>query len=69
MIMTDEASNGDGPIPFLVLGAGVKRGYKNEIRYTHSSALRTLQEIFKVGPYLGYAAQSNDLRDLFWTLP
>jgi phosphatidylinositol-3-phosphatase len=69
MIATDEASNGDGPIPFLVLGAGVKRGYKNEIRYTHSSLLRTLQEIFKVGPYLGYAAQSNDLKDLFWTLP
>jgi hypothetical protein len=69
MIMTDEASNGDGPIPFLVLGAGVKRGYKNEIRYTHSSLLRTLQEVFKVGPYLGYADQSNDLKDLFWTLP
>ena len=69
MIMTDEASNGDGPIPFLVLGEGAKRGYKNDIRYTHSSTLRTLEEIFKVGPFLGYAAQSNDLRDLFWTLP
>jgi hypothetical protein len=69
MIMTDEASNGDGPIPFLVLGAGVKHGYKNEIRYTHSSMLRTLEEIFKVGPMLGYAASSNDLKDLFWSLP
>lgn len=69
LITADEARNGDGPIPFLALGHGVKRGYKNEIRYTHSSLLRTLEEIFNVRPFLGYAAYSNDLRDLFWTLP
>ena len=68
-IVGDEAANGDGPIPFIALGHGVKHGYKNEIRYTHSSMLRTLQEIFHVGPLLGYAAYSNDLRDLFSTLP
>jgi phosphatidylinositol-3-phosphatase len=68
-IATDEARNGDGPIPFLALGHGVKRGYKNELRYTHSSLLRTLQEIFKVGPLLGYAANARDLRDLFSVFP
>jgi phosphatidylinositol-3-phosphatase len=68
-IVTDEAANGDGPIPFLVLGQGVKRGYGNEIRYTHSSLLRTLEEIYHVSPNLAYAAQAMDLRDLFWTLP
>jgi phosphatidylinositol-3-phosphatase len=68
-IVTDEAANGDGPIPFLVLGHGVKRGYKNEIRYTHSSLLRTLEEIFGVSPLLGNAARANDLRDLFTALP
>lgn len=69
LIMTDEAANGDGPIPFLALGQGVKHGYSNEIRYTHSSLLRTLQEIFKVGPMLGYAGRANDLRDLFSVFP
>jgi hypothetical protein len=68
-IATDEARNGDGPIPFLALGRGVKRGYRNEIRYTHSSLLRTLEEIFGVGPRLGHAASSNDLKDLFSVLP
>jgi phosphatidylinositol-3-phosphatase len=68
-IATDEAANGDGPIPFLVLGHGVKHGYKNEIRYTHSALLRTLEEIFRVGPLLGHAAYANDLRDLFSVFP
>lgn len=68
-IATDEARNGDGPIPFLALGHGVKRGYRNEIRYTHSALLRTLEEIFGVGPLLGYASRANDLRDLFSVFP
>ncbi len=68
-IVGDEAANGDGPIPFLALGHGVKKGYKNEIRYTHSALLRTLEEIFNVRPYLGNAAHSNDLRDLFSVFP
>src|ERR1700733_1560987 len=68
-IATDEAANGDGPITFMALGHSVKHGYKNEIRYTHSSLLRTLEEIFKVSPLLGYAAQATDLRDLFSTFP
>ena len=68
-VATDEARNGDGPIPFLALGHGVKRGYKNEIRYTHSSLLRTLEEIFHLSPMLGAAAGARDLRDLFSTYP
>jgi hypothetical protein len=68
-IATDEAQNGDGPIPFLALGHGVKHGYKNEVRYTHSSLLRTLEEIYQVGPPLGHAAHATDLRDLFSVFP
>jgi hypothetical protein len=39
----------------------------NSIHYDHSSTLKTLQEIFQVGPLLGAAAdsQTNDLSDLF----
>jgi len=45
--------------------------YASPIDYTHSSDLRTLQEIFHVkatggsSPYLGDAANANDLSDLF----
>jgi hypothetical protein len=35
------------------------------IAYSHSSDLRTMQEIFQVGPFLGDAANSHDLADLF----
>jgi phosphatidylinositol-3-phosphatase len=68
-ITADEAENGDGPIPFLALGDGVKKGYVNEVRYTHSSLLRTLEEIFKVSPMLGDAAKAEDLKDLFSVFP
>jgi hypothetical protein len=68
-ITADEADNGDGPIPFLALGEGVKHGFKNEVYYTHSSLLRTLEEIFKVSPMLGGAATATDLHDLFVALP
>jgi len=39
--------------------------YASPVFYTHSSDLRTMQEIFHVGPLLGDAANANDLRDLF----
>jgi hypothetical protein len=40
-------------------------GYQNSILYSHSSTLRTFQEIFNVGPFLGDAANATDLSDLF----
>jgi hypothetical protein len=39
--------------------------YASPLNFTHSSDLRTMQEIFRVGPLLGDAANSNDLSDLF----
>jgi phosphatidylinositol-3-phosphatase len=45
--------------------------YASQINYTHSSDLRTMQEIFHVkatggsSPYLGDAANASDLSDLF----
>jgi hypothetical protein len=39
--------------------------YASAINYTHSSDLRTMQEIFRVGPLLGDAASAKDLSDLF----
>jgi len=39
--------------------------YASPVEFTHSSDLRTMQEIFRVGPFLGDAANANDLSDLF----
>jgi len=44
-------------------------GYSNRIQYTHSSTLRTVEEIFGVSPLLGGAASATDLSDLFVSLP
>jgi hypothetical protein len=70
-ITWDEGESGsDGPIGLIVLSPYAKgNGYSNTIHYTHSSMLRTLQEIFGVSPYLGDAANATDLGDLFTTFP
>jgi hypothetical protein len=54
-------------LPFIVISPLAKgNDYSNTIDYTHSSTLRTLQEIFGVdGPFLGDAANATDLSDLF----
>src|SRR5207244_1633653 len=44
------------------------QGYSNRKHYTHSSLLRTLQEIFRVEPFLRDAANAQDLSDLFRTV-
>ncbi len=65
LITWDEGSRGDGPIGMIVLSPHAKPGYANTVAYTHSSTLRTLQEIFGVEPLLGDAANATDLSDLF----
>lgn len=69
-IVWDEAASGDGPIPMIVLSPFAKgNGYHNWIRYTHSSLLRTVQEIFDVYPLIRYAGNKPDLSDLFQVFP
>ena len=64
-ITWDEGEGDDGPIGMIVLSPLAKRNYSNSTRYTHSSTLRTIQEIFGVTPFLGDAANATDLSDLF----
>jgi hypothetical protein len=64
-IVWDEAASGDGPIGCIVLSPLARPGYSNSLHYTHSSLLRTFQEIFNVAPFLGDAANATDLADLF----
>ena len=68
-ITWDEGQSGDeGPIGMIVLSPFARGGgYSNNIYYTHSSALRTFQELLGVSPLLGDAANATDLSDLFLT--
>jgi phosphatidylinositol-3-phosphatase len=66
VIVWDEgAGTSDGPIGCIVMSPLAKKNYSNSIHYTHSSLLRTLQNIFNVKPYLNDAANATDLSDLF----
>ena len=59
------------PIGMFILSpfakGGGKTAYSNSIHYDHSSTLKTLQEIFQVGPLLGAAAdlETKALSDFF----
>ncbi len=73
-ITWDEGLGDDGPTGMIVLSPLARGGgYHNWLYYTHSSALRTLQDIFGVQPYLADAANAIDLADLFtplhWAAP
>jgi hypothetical protein len=69
-ITWDESENGDHPIGMIVLSPLAKGGgYSNSIHYTHSSTLRTIEEIFNITPLLGDASNATDLRDLFKQFP
>jgi len=70
----DESEGSDVPIGMIVASPLAKTaagGYSNSIAYTHSSTLKSMQEIFGVTPLLGGAADvaTNDLADLFTTFP
>ncbi|HKW39339.1 MAG TPA: alkaline phosphatase family protein [Burkholderiales bacterium] len=74
----DESEGGDDPsrtLPFMIISKDAHRNvdgkpYSNTIQYSHSSFVRTMQEIFDVDPrhgypWLGDANNATDLSDLF----
>ena len=68
----DESTFGtasDGPIPMLVISPLAKKGYSSATTFTHSSMLRTLQELFGVSPFLRDAKSATDLSEFFTTFP
>ena len=70
LITWDESELFDLPIGLIALSPLAKgNGYFNQVPYTHSSTLRSLQEIFQVTPLLGDAANATDLSDLFKQFP
>jgi phospholipase C len=58
----------DGPVPVFVLSPKGKPGYKSTTVFTHSSALRTFEEIFGL-PLLGDAKNATDLSEFFTSFP
>jgi hypothetical protein len=65
----DESAGSNVAIGFIALSPLVKPGYSNNLRYTHSSFLRSVQEIFGVTPLLGDAAKATNVSDLFRSFP
>ena len=67
-ITWDESVNGEHPIGMIVLSPLAKPGYASDVRYYHSSFLRTVEENFGL-PYLGDAANQKSLSDMFQQVP
>ena len=68
-ITWDESEGGDVPIGFIALSPLIKSGYTSQVALSHSSTLRSIEEIFGVTPMLGGAATATDLGDLFKSFP
>jgi hypothetical protein len=69
-VQGDNADDFNHTIGEIVISSRAHRNvnglpYASPLNYTHSSDLRTLQEIFHVGPLIRDAASANDLSDLF----
>jgi hypothetical protein len=66
----DNADDFNHTIPEIIISSRTHPNvnglpYASPLDFTHSSDLRTLQNIFHAGPYLGDAANAIDLSDLF----
>lgn len=69
MVIWDEMGyNGNRPHGMIINSPYAKKNYSNNISYNHGSTLRTMQEIFGVGPFLRQAATATDFSD-FFTIP
>jgi hypothetical protein len=51
-------------MPFLAVGLHTKVGYTGAVTYTHSSIIKSVEEILRL-PVLSTVASANDLADLF----
>jgi phospholipase C len=69
LITFDESEHGEYPIGMIAISPHARAGYASTVPYTHSSTLRTLEEVFAVHPLLGDAANASSLSDLFSEYP
>jgi len=69
LFLTWDETAGGTTFGMIVLSPFAKTNYSNTIKYTHSSTLRTIQEIFEVTPLLRDAAKATNLSDMFTKYP
>ena len=62
-LVWDEGASGR-LLPFIAVGPHVKAGYAGAVAYTHSSLVKSLEEIFGL-PILPAVTTANDFADLF----
>jgi hypothetical protein len=70
IIVFDESSStdtvhGGGHIAAVVVGPGVKKGFKSTTLYQHQNLLRTMLDAVGVRSYPGAAATAKDMSDVF----
>ena len=68
-IVWDENEGGDTSIPFFALSPFIKPGFRSQTPFSHSSLLRTVQEIFAVEPLLRDAARATSFGEMFASYP
>lgn len=62
-VIWDEGE-GSTTLPFLAVGPSIKSGYSSGVTYTHSSLVKSVEEIFGLS-ILPTVAAANDFADLF----
>ena len=67
-VLWDE-TGGSTTLGMIALGTNVKKGYSSSVKFTHSSTLRSIQDIFGITPYIRDAAKATNLSDLFTSFP
>jgi hypothetical protein len=69
-ITWDESEGtGNAPIGLIALSPFAKPGYAGNVSYTHSSLVRTVQDVFALRPFMRDAARATSLDDLFVSYP
>ena len=68
-ITWDESAVADDPIGMIVVSPLAKKGYTSSLPYSHTSTLRTVEEVLGVMPLLRGAATATSLSDLFTRYP
>jgi hypothetical protein len=68
-VVWDFAPAGYDPVGFIALSAKARPGFAGSTKLTHSSTLRSVEEIFGVTPLLGDAANATDVEGMFTSFP